>query len=255
MQVCSILCLAIILSDTYLGSLGAESQLPSTRYTIDVERYRFASSPDHTDPAFYPIPQIKVTRDTYLKEVDAYHPESIAKNPNRGMSGPQIFAPVLAKYVQTSDSRWSIACIAMLKAFHKEMLKQVATRKWFWQFEHPAALIPLYRKHLIAGGAMTGNEIWFREMWLTYCRNLHVWDSEPVEWRGGCHRSMPEGYAKGRAAAWYPAIPEAEEWRQYSDLVFGDFWRAKDTPQNDTGYMMGPLIICLLYTSPSPRDS
>ena len=133
----------------------------------------------------------------------------------------------------------------MLKAFHKEMLKQVATRKWFWQFEHPAALIPLYRKHLIAGGAMTGNEIWFREMWLTYCRNLHVWDSEPVEWRGGCHRSMPEGYAKGRAAAWYPDIPEAEEWRRYSDLVFGDFWRAKDAPQNDTGYMMGPLILLI----------
>ena len=76
------------------------------------------------------------------------------------------------------------------------MLKQVATRKWFWQFEHPAALIPLYQKHLIAGGAMTGDEIWFREMWLTYCRNLHVWDSEPVEWRGGCHRSMPEAFAR-----------------------------------------------------------
>ena len=245
MQVWSILCLAIILSDTYLGSLSAESQLPLTRYAIDVERYRFGSSPDHMDPAFYPIPQIKVTRDTYLQEVDAYHPEAIAKNPNRGMSGPQIFTPILAKYVQTSDSRWGIACIAMLKAFHEEMLKQVATRKWFWQFEHPAALIPLYRKHLIAGGAMTGDEIWFREMWLTYCRNLHVWDSEPVEWRGGCHRSMPEAFAKGRAAAWYPDIPEAEEWRRYSDLVFGDFWRAKDAPQNDTGYMMGPLIILI----------
>ena len=28
-------------------------------------------------------------------------------------------------------------------------------------------------------------------------------------------------------------------------LVFGDFWRAKDAPQNDTGYMMGPLIILI----------
>ena len=45
---------------------------------------------------------------------------------------------------------------------------------------------------------------WFREMWLYYCRNLHVWDTEPIEWRGGCHRSMPEAYAKGRTAAWYP---------------------------------------------------
>ena len=80
------------------------------------------------DPAFYPIPQIKVTRDTYP-------PEAIAKNPNRGMSGPQIFTPILAKYVQTSDSRCGIACITMLKAFHEEMLKQVVTRKWFRQFD------------------------------------------------------------------------------------------------------------------------
>ena len=73
MQVLSILCLAIIFSDTYLGSLSAESQLPLTRYAIDVERYRFGSRPDHIDPAFYPIPPIKVTRGTYLQEVDAYH--------------------------------------------------------------------------------------------------------------------------------------------------------------------------------------
>ena len=99
MQVWSILCLAVILLDTYLGSLSAESQLPLTRYAIDVEMYRFGSSPDHMDPAFYPIPQIKVTRDTYLQEVDAYRPEAIAKNPNRGMSAPQIFAPIPAKYV------------------------------------------------------------------------------------------------------------------------------------------------------------
>ena len=67
MQVWSILCLAIILSDTYLGSLSAESQPPLTRYAIDVKRYRFGSSPDHMDPAFYPIPQIKVACDTYLQ--------------------------------------------------------------------------------------------------------------------------------------------------------------------------------------------
>ena len=79
MQVWSILCLAIILSDTYLGSLSAESQLPLTRYAIDVERYRFGSSPDHMDPAFYPIPQIKVTRDTYLQEVDTYPPRGDRK--------------------------------------------------------------------------------------------------------------------------------------------------------------------------------
>lgn len=54
---------------------------------------------------------------------------------------------------------------------------------------------------------------------------------------------MPEGYAKGLAAKWYPDIPEAAHWRNYSELVFGDFWRTKDVPQNDTGYMIGPIII------------
>ena len=224
---------------------GAETPFPQTRYFVDVERYRFGTNPNILDPKFYPIPQDLISRQTYLDYVDASDPTGIAENPNRGMAGPHAFMPVLAKYVQTGDPRWSDGCIAMLHAFHKEMLRLVAERKWFWQFEQPAALIPIYRKHLIGGGAMDEDAPWFREMWLTYCRNLHVWDSQPVEWRGGCHRSMPEGYAKGRAAAWYPDIPEAKEWKRYSELVFGDFWRAKDAPQNDTGYMMGPLIILI----------
>ena len=239
------LCLILLALDFNFGSLWAEPQLPSARYSIDVERYRFGDSPNFSAPSFNPIPRTKVDRNSYLKQVDNYAPEVIAQNPNRGMAGPHIFAPVLAKYVQTGDKKWGSACISMLKAFHKEMLQQVEKRKWFWQFEQPAALIPIYRKYLISGGAMSADARWFRRMWLTYCRNLHVWDSEPVEWRGGCHRSMPEGYAKGRAAAWYPDIPEAEEWERYSKLVFNDFWTAKDAPQNDTGYMMGPLIILI----------
>lgn len=214
-----------------------------TRYAVDVERYRFGANPDVRNRAFYPIPQDVVTLETYLHCIDAMEPAAIAQNPNCGMDGPRAFMPVLVKYAQTGEAQWGDACIAMLKAFHDGMRRQVAERKWFWQFEHPAALIPLYRRHLVQGGAMEPEAPWFREMWLCYCRNLHVWDSEPVEWRGGCHRSMPEAYAKGRAADWYPDIPEAAHWKQYSELVFRDFWRARDVPQNDTGYMMGPLII------------
>ena len=199
-----------------------------TRYMVDVERYRFSTTPDVGNPAFYPIPQEPVNRDTYLRCIEEMQPAEIARNPHRGMDGPRAFMPVLVKYVQTGDATWAEACMAMLKAFQAEMQKQVAERKWFWQFEHPAALIPLYHKYLIQGGAMKEDANWFREMWLCYCRNLHVWDSEPVEWRGGCHRSMPEGYAKGRAAAWYPDIPEAAHWKRYSELVFNDFWKAKD---------------------------
>ena len=212
------------------------------RYHIDVERYRFGQT-NVDDPNFYPIPQDKVSRHSYMQCIDAMNPSLIASNPQHGMNGPQILMPVLAKFAQTGDRRWSDACIAMLIDFHEAMKRQVSERKWFWQFEHPAALIPLYREQLLARGAMHADDKWFRELWLFYCRNLHVWDSMPVEWRGACHRSMPEGYAKGRAAAWYPDIPEAKQWAHYSQLVFNDFWRMKDVPQNDTGYMMGPLII------------
>ena len=236
----------LIVSAVYaVSGLCAEPLPPSTRYFVDVERYRFGTKPNPDDPAFDPIPQDEVTQETYFHYVDACDPASIAKQPDRGMSGPQAFMPVLAKYVQTGDRIWGRACVAMLKAFHQEMRKQITERKWFWQFEHPATLIPLYRKHLIAGGTMKAEAPWFRDMWLCYCRHLHVWDSEPIEWRGGCHRSMPEGYAKGRAADWYPNIPEAVRWKRYSELVFGDFWRAQDAPQNDTGYMMGPIIVLI----------
>jgi hypothetical protein len=211
---------------------------PPTRCAVDVARYRFSGTCDLGNPAFYPVPQEEVTRDTYMRCIDALDPAEIARQPQRGLDGPRIFMPVLVKYVQTGDAAWGDACIAMLEAFHAEMRAQVAQRRWFWQFEHPPALLPLYRRYLMQGGAMEPDAEWFRELWLCYCRNVHVWDTEPVEWRGGCHRSMPEAYAKGRAAAWYPDIPEAAHWKRYSDLVFDDFWRVKDVGQNDAHYIM-----------------
>lgn len=221
---------------------GVELVGAPVRYAIDVERYRFGSA-DISNPGFYPIPADPVNRGSYLRALEAMDLRGLAAEVERGMDGPRAFMPVLVKYVQTGDAFWGEACVGMLKAFHVEMERQVSERKWFWQFEHPAALVPLYHRYLIEGGMMSADAAWFREMWLFYCRNLHVWDSEPVEWRGGCHRSMPEGLAKGLAAKWYPDIPEAGHWAEYSSLVFGDFWRERDVPQNDTGYSMGPLII------------
>ena len=216
----------------------AQLQGPPTRYAVDVEHYHFNGTCDVGNPSFYPVPQDPVTRETYMRCLEAQNLPELARNPNRGMDGPREFMPALAKYVQTGDAAWADACIAMLKAFHAELQKQVAERKWFWQFEHPSPLIPLYRQYLIRGGAMKPDADWFRQMWLYYCRNVHVWDTKPIEWRGGCHRSMPEAYAKGRAAAWYPDIPEAAHWKRYSDLVFDDFWNVKDVGQNDVHYSM-----------------
>ena len=39
--------------------------------------------------------------------------------PKRGMGGPTLLLPVLAKYVQTKEARWGRACIDMLKDYHR----------------------------------------------------------------------------------------------------------------------------------------
>ena len=155
--------------------------------------------------------------------------------------------PVLAKYVQSGDQRWAEAGVEMLKQYHTALKKRVEEDKWIWDFEWPAVLFPLYRQHLMEGNLMEANTPWFKDLVLYYCRNLHVWAEEPIEWRGGCHRSMPEGTIKWLAATWYPDIPEAEHWARYGQLVFNDFWKVKDVPQNDTGYMMGPLLMPLFH--------
>ncbi len=138
---------------TAAGETPACPRVPPTRYLVDVERYRFGGTCDPRNPAFYPIPREAVSRESYLRCIDALNPAEIARHPNRGMDGPRVFMPVLVKYVATGDSAWGDACLAMLQAFHAGMQKQVAERKWFWQFEHPAALIPLYRQYLEIGRA------------------------------------------------------------------------------------------------------
>ena len=148
-----VLCWAPTCFEQY-WSIVAEPQTAISRYFVDVERYRFCDHPNPLNPNFYPIPQGKITKESYYECVDAFDPALITKNPNQGMHGPQTFMPVLAKYVQTGESRWSDGCIAMLKQFHQELKQRVADRGWLWQFEHPAALLPLYRKYLIEGGAM-----------------------------------------------------------------------------------------------------
>ena len=165
---------------------------PSSRYFVDVGRYRF-SWPALNNPAFYPIPQEPVTRDSYLKAIEETNPAELVKNPKHGMNGPRAFMPILVKYVETGDSKWSDGIREMFHSFHQEMQNIVAEKQWFWQFEDPAVLIPIYRKHLVEGGAISEDTEWFRDMWLYYCRNLHVWDSKPTEWRGGCRSEWRGG--------------------------------------------------------------
>ena len=208
---------------------------PPTFHAPPIDRYRYGS-PDIGNPGYYPIPQSPVTRETYMRWIEDSGMLNYAKQPKLGSGGPTLLLPTLAKYVQTGDSFWGEACIAMLKDFHTALQREVKDKGWTEQFAEPPAFLPLYRKHLIEGGLMSPESSWFRELWLYYCRHLHVWNSVPIEWRGPCHRSMPEALAKGLAAKWYPDISEAAHWKNYSEQVWDDFWRVKDLFQNDTGY-------------------
>ena len=208
---------------------------PPTFFAPPVERYRLGA-PDLSNPAFYPIPQTAVTRATYMIWLEQSGLLQYADQPELGMSGPTLLLPTLAKFVQTGQRQWGDACVAMLKDYHRALKVEIEAKGWVEQFAEPPAFLPVYRKHLIASGLMTGDAPWFRELWLDYCRHLHVWGTKPIEWRGPCHRSMPEALAKGLAAKWFPDIPEAAHWREYSLLVWHDFWRVKDLLQNDTGY-------------------
>ncbi len=208
---------------------------PPTFHAPPIERYRFRS-PDINNPGFYPIPKSPVQRDTYMRWIESSGMLDYAKQPKLGSSGPTLLLPSLVKYVQTGDDFWGEACISMLQDFHAALQREVSEKGWTEQFAEPPAFLPLYRKYLIEGQLMKADAPWFRELWLYYCRHLHVWNSKPVEWRGPCHRSMPEALAKGLAARWYPDIPEAVHWKRYSEQVWDDFWRVKDLFQNDTGY-------------------
>lgn len=223
---------------------GVERVGPPKIFSPRVDRFRFGTT-NVADPAFYPIPTGPVTRDTYLDFLEESGLFGVVDTPAQGLAGPQRFMPVLVKYVQTGERRYGEAIIAMLKDWHRATLAEVAARGWTEQFIEEPCFIPLYRKYLIAGGLMAEDDAWFRELWLDYCRNLHVWGSKPTEWRGGCHRAMPEALAKGLAARWYPDAPEAAHWKRYAELGFGDFWKHKEVQQNDTGYFPGPIFMLL----------
>lgn len=217
---------------------------PPTIYYPPVDRYRFGAT-DVNNPAFYPIPPEDVTRDTYWQWMEKMNLLDVVETPNLGLGGPRQFLPVLVKYIQTGERHYGESIITMLKDFHRGLIEEVAQKGWTEQFIEEPCFIPLYRKHLIAGGLMTEDEAWFRDLWLYFCRNIHVWGTEPTDWRGGCHRSVPEALMKGLAAKWYPDAPEAERWAHYAELGFNDFWKHKEVQQNDTGYFPGPIFMLL----------
>ena len=220
---------------------------PTAIYSPSAEHYRFGTYGPTlvSDPDFYPIPQDSVTRESYLQFMDELGLFKVVENPKQGLEGPQQSLPILVKYLQTGERSHGEALIIMLKDWHRAMMEVVARDGWTSQFIEEPCFIPLYRKYLIAGGLMQEDDAWFRDLWLDYCRNIHVWGTKPIEWRGGCHRAVPEALMKGLAAKWYPDIPEAAHWKRYAELGFGDFWKNKEVQANDTGYFPGTIFMLL----------
>lgn len=97
---------------------------PPTQFFVDSERYRFAS-PDLSDSNFYPIPNDRVTRATYMRYLESRNVEALAANHNHGEGGPRAFLPILAKYVESGEARWADACIAMLKRYRIALEERV----------------------------------------------------------------------------------------------------------------------------------
>ena len=224
-----------------------ERLAPPTIYSPSAEHFRFGTYGPAlvSDPEFYPIPQDPVTRETYVQFMDELGLFKVVENPKQGLAGPQQSLPILVKYLQTGERRYGEALVIMLKDWHRAMMEEVAKKGWTEQFIEEPCYIPLYRKHLIASGLMKEDDAWFRDLWLDYCRNIHVWGTKPTEWRGGCHRAVPEALMKGLAAKWYPEIPEAAHWKSYAELGFGDFWKNKEVQANDTGYFPGTIFMLL----------
>jgi len=209
-------------------------------YTGDLNRsadFR-AANPQHVSP----IPELPVTRATYQKWLQFSGHLRYADNPaNRGQYGPRHFLPVLAEFAVSGDRRYGDACVAMLKAFHVWLREEIAQKGWHELFCQELGYIGLYREHLVKAGLIAQDEPWFRDLVLDFARHLHPWNSPEQDWRGPMHRAQGEGVAKRLAAEWYPDAPEADEWRKYADVVYGDWWRFRDFAANDTNYLFATL--------------
>lgn len=219
----------------------AERVGPPVFYMPDLDRIAEALS--RSPSRHNPIPTEPVTRQTYYDWLERSGHFDYAENPaSHGKYGPRHFSPVLARYVKTGEEQYGRACIAMLKHYREWMDREIAETGWHSHYMHEPYYLGLYRKYLSQGGLLDPSEAWFKDLVLLASRNVHVWGTEPDFWRGPMHRAQGEGAMKHLAALWYPDAPEAPMWREYAARVYQDWWRFRDVPTNDTGYLFGILF-------------
>lgn len=170
---------------------------PPTYYALDKARYH--EFRQHPPDRRYPIPQQKITRETYYKWLeDSGHIDYVDNADRHGIYGPRHLTPVLAAYVKTGERRYGDACITMLKAYHESLKQAVAKDGWHSNYMDEPGYIGLYRRYLTKGGLLDPErDEWFREFILFMNRNIHVWGTPQTYWRGPMHRAQGEGVMKG----------------------------------------------------------
>ena len=199
----------------------------------------------------YPIKQLTVTRQTYFKWLEfSGHLNYVQQATQHGQYGPRHFMPVLAKYVESGEPAYGQACLEMLKTFDVWIRAEVQRTGWHSLFCEEIGYIGFYRNILKKHGLLSEEkDIWLRELIVFMARNIHAWNSADTYWRGPMHRAQGEGILKGLAAEWFPDVPEAQQWRTYSEDVYQDWWHCRDFAANDVHYFsvgLQPLFLAAL---------
>lgn len=233
---------------------AGEAAGPSPVFMPDVNRYATyrAAPPEKRCP----IPNLPVSRETYFRWLEFSRHFGYADHAEtHGVYGPRHYLPVLAKYVQSGEEKYGQACLRMLEQFDNVVREKAAKDGWHEMFGPELPYLGIYRRYLVSGGIMKQDDPRFRETVLRFARTLHPWATPVTHWRGPMHRAQGEGVVRSLASKWYPDIPEASDWLAYSSDVYQDWWRFRDFPQNDTGYLYGTLTSLFLHAWLTDNDA
>lgn len=225
-------------------SRGALTQFELRRHRVQTRPAEVVYVPNATrfglTAARHRPPTLKtITRDTYLEFLKEHVSRAIPsrmggplKQPWRHAHGIGFLAAYL--YYQTKEPMYADAAklalesaIGWTKTQDKEGAVHTQTHWLMVDFMRKAGLLteadePRVREFLVTTARRS-------------CWGHYGWKAQP--WRRGAgHSALGPAVSRYYAAHRYPDLPEAELWRKYYELTWGDWWAHRDTIYNDTGY-------------------
>jgi hypothetical protein len=217
---------------------------PASRFPVDASRYEGQPASRMT------WRQVPVTRRSYLDFIPvdgSYSIAAIKSHPDHGVYGVRHATPALAQYDANPTSE-AAEVIKLCLSYYGDAVRKIVERTGSHeQYMFEPTLLCLHRKAMSRHGHwLPDDERWFRDFFLWQCRTVHVWSTEDTYWRGPMHRATGEGVMKMLAARMYPDAPEADEWRRYGAIEWGDWWSFRDNPINDINYFHGQIFPVVL---------